>query len=158
MSLAATAALAVLAFSGCDADPSIGLSANRGSSIYLKNCASCHGSDGSSPLAMVPPLIGSEWVVGRPMPLVAILLDGLRSPGTAGDENYRGVMPAWRDVLKDEQIADVLNFLRVQSGVGVEVSPELVSGLREKAEHRHAFWTPAELREAAVLIGRDETD
>lgn len=103
-------------------------------------------------MAGVPPLVGSDWVVGAHPPLIAMLLDGLGSPGKAAGEGYRGVMPAWRDVLDDQQIADVLNYVRMQSGVkDEEVSPESVARLRQIMEHRHAFWTAEELRESSVL-------
>ncbi len=87
VSAAIFAVMSMGLISGCDADPSLGVSASRGSSIYLKQCASCHGADGASPMGGVPPLFGSEWVVGAPGPLTAILLDGLKGPG-------EGVMPA----------------------------------------------------------------
>ncbi len=146
-SSAVIAIVVVVALNGCGSDHSSGASVGRGAGVYSKNCASCHGPYGRSPLAMVPPLIGSERIMGPSLPLIAILLDGLKSPGEADDSHYRGVMPAWRDVLDDAQIADVLNYLRSESGEdGDDVLPSAVSEFRQVTEHRHAFWTPDELR------------
>lgn len=132
---------------GCDSGSSAGLSASRGAGIYLKSCANCHGSDERSALAAVPPLEGSNRIAGPPSPLVAILLDGLNGPVTVRGERYRGIMPAWRDVLDDSQIADVLNYLRQQAGMAEGmILPEMVAVLRESTEHRHKFWTEIELQ------------
>jgi mono/diheme cytochrome c family protein len=81
-----------------------------GQSLYINNCASCHGIDarGGGPAADTTPVL--------PPPLTG--------PGshlddhTDGDMHYfiaygmPGGMPAWQGRLTDEQIWHIVNFLR----------------------------------------------
>lgn len=138
-----------VAFPGCKQRPQRGTEAIRGAAIYMEKCAVCHGQDGLSPLPSCPPLRDSEWLAGRSEPLIAIVLDGLRGPLVVKGNTFNGLMPAWRDVLSDEEIASVLNFLRLQWSTSDElISSSEIADMRKKTGRRQAFWTDGELRSA----------
>ncbi len=143
------AAMVSVAFPGCKQRPQRGTEAIRGAAIYMEKCAVCHGQDGLSPLPSCPPLRDSEWLAGRNEPLIAIVLDGLCGPLVVKGNTYNGLMPAWRDVLSDEEIASVLNFLRLQWSTSDKlISASETAELRKKTKMRQTFWTDSELREA----------
>ncbi|UCH52185.1 MAG: c-type cytochrome, partial [Pseudomonadota bacterium] len=90
----------------------------RGRGIFLENCAFCHAPDAS----------GRNWIgsflIPRPrdltdaairqrdwQSLVHVIADGL--PGTS--------MPAWRHVLTDNQISDVVAYLQRRRSAPAEV-------------------------------------
>jgi mono/diheme cytochrome c family protein len=86
-------------------------------------CASCHQATGLGDGVNIPPLAGSEWVIGTQPEEIArlsrILLHGLAGPVTVKGKLYPGganVMPAWGGELKDEQIAAVLTYIRQEWG------------------------------------------
>ena len=93
-----------------------------GAEIYQGQCVSCHQADGEGAGAY-PALAGSDRVLGEPDELVAFVLNG------------RGVMPAFRNVLDDEQLAAVLSHVRSSFGNEAEaIEPELVAELRAETE------------------------
>jgi alcohol dehydrogenase (quinone), cytochrome c subunit len=87
-----------------------------GARIYLDNCAACHRPDGVGYEQVFPRLAGNP-VVQAPSPqsLIAIVLDGSQTPRTARAP-AQFTMPhfAWR--LSDNDVADVVNFIRTSWG------------------------------------------
>ncbi len=88
-----------------------------GEQKYQTICAACHGANGQGqPAQNIPPLDGSEWVVGDQASaarLSRILLYGLNGPITVSGRRYNGaVMPQQGNVLKDYEIAGVLMYIR----------------------------------------------
>lgn len=87
-----------------------------GEAKYRNICASCHKDDGNGdPSQGVPPLAGSEWVVGAeatPARLSRILLYGLHQPITVKGRQYNGVMPSQGGSMKNFEIASVITFVR----------------------------------------------
>jgi mono/diheme cytochrome c family protein len=79
-------------------------------------CASCHQPSGQgNPGQNIPPLDGSEWVVGDQASaarLSRIVLYGLSGPINVKGRTYNGVMPNQGNVLKDYEIAGVLTYIR----------------------------------------------
>lgn len=119
-----------------------------GRRVYVNNCQVCHQRDGQGLTGQYPPVAGSEWVLaGNPDRLVRILLDGLSGPVRVRDRQYNNVMPAWRDLLNDQQIAAVLTFIRQEwENAADPVSAEDVHALRETTQtQRGRMWTEAEL-------------
>ena len=128
-----------------------GVNLNHGAGIYFEKCATCHGPDGTPTTPTYPPLRESEWLRVHAAPLIAIVLDGATGNFEVGGKTYRGVMPAWRDVLDDAQIAAVLSFIRTEFGDGASpVSAGDVAALRERTKDRRKFWTQEELRAFAA--------
>jgi mono/diheme cytochrome c family protein len=120
-----------------------------GERIYANNCASCHQASGQGIPGAFPPVVASEWVTGAPETLTRILLHGLHGPIEVAGNVYDGAMPAWQDLLKDEEIAAVATYLRqLGSNSAPPVSVEEVSTLRALHADRTAMWTADELIQA----------
>ena len=86
-----------------------------GQSIYNTFCVSCHQSDGKGDSARFPPLAGADWVTGDKERLIDLLINGLQGEIEVNGLIYDGVMPHHK-FLKDEQIADVLTYIRTNFG------------------------------------------
>lgn len=103
-----------------------------GKVVYENNCLSCHQANGQGVPGVFPPLVGSEWVVGSPETLVQIILYGLQGPLQVAGTNYNGAMPAWKDVLRTEEIAAVATYIRQLAPNRSEaVSPQLVTQIKQ---------------------------
>jgi mono/diheme cytochrome c family protein len=127
-----------------------------GERIYANNCASCHQASGQGIPGAFPPVVPSEWVTGAPETLTRILLHGLQGPIEVAGQVYNGAMPAWKDLLKDEEIAAVATYLRqLGANSAPAVSVEEVSTLRARHSDRTTMWTADELMqvEAAATDG-----
>lgn len=85
-----------------------------GLAIYKQYCLTCHQVDGGGVPNMNPPLRGTDWVNGDKARLIGVLLKGLQNVEVEG-EPYDNVMPA-HDFLSDQQIADVLTYIRSNFG------------------------------------------
>jgi mono/diheme cytochrome c family protein len=120
-----------------------------GERIYANNCASCHQASGQGIPGAFPPVVASEWVTGAPETLARILLHGMQGPIEVAGQVYNGVMPAWKDLLKDEEIAAVATYLRqLGSNSAAPVSVEEVRMLRTRHTERTTMWTADELIQA----------
>jgi len=80
-----------------------------GSTVYDTYCAACHGPDGKSDLipGLAPPLVNSPVMQGPTEAIGMTMLHGVQPDGT-----YTGVMVGWAALLSDDQIADVLTYVR----------------------------------------------
>ena len=87
----------------------------KGKEVYNKYCLACHQSDGGGVPRMNPPLIGTEYVNGNKQRVIGIVLKGLNSPLEINGETYENPM-ASHAFLKDQQIADVLTYVRSSFG------------------------------------------
>ncbi|MCA9099349.1 MAG: hypothetical protein KDA36_13225, partial [Planctomycetaceae bacterium] len=98
-----------------------------------------------------PPLVGSPWVNGSEERLVKMALHGMWGPLTVNGKTYdpsRGVPPmtAFKNLLKDEELAAVLTFVRNTWGnASSTISPETVKRVRAETSDRSRFWNPDEL-------------
>jgi mono/diheme cytochrome c family protein len=102
-----------------------------GAAIYLANCDVCHGSNGLGYRAAFPALAGNPVVLGdNPTSLINIVLDGSRRPVTQTSPSAL-VMPSLAWKLNDQQVADVLTFIRTSWGNDAgAVTPDQVANLR----------------------------
>jgi putative heme-binding domain-containing protein len=124
-----------------------------GAEIYQResHCATCHLPHGKGNANVYPPLVGSPWVNGSEDRLIKMTLHGLWGKMTVNGKTYdpsRGVPPmtAFRSLLKDEELAAVLTFVRNSWGNQASpVSPASVSRVREQTISRTTFWKPEEL-------------
>ena len=87
-------------------------SASDGAVVYINNCSSCHQPDGTGIPGAFPPLAANAAVTGSPVAAIAIVKDGLEGRIVVDGHVYSGIMPRWNGVLTDEQIADVLTYIR----------------------------------------------
>ena len=132
---------ALSAFLACDQPPQE-LQAKGGEQIYAKLCSSCHAPDGRSLATLAPPLAGHAVRMlqkGGRSHLIRIVLNGMAGPIEVGGRKYDAVMTPLR-YLKDQQVADVLNFVLTSWGNGSLLSPD------------HQPFTPDEVRKERVPV------
>lgn len=98
--------------------------ASDGQSLYLENCASCHGEnlegepnwrtqkdDGTLP---APPHdeTGHTWHHGDRLLFEYTKLGGAQAMAARGLTGFKSGMPAFEDVLTDEDIHSILDYIR----------------------------------------------
>jgi mono/diheme cytochrome c family protein len=95
----------------------------HGATIYLGACAACHGADGKGQPPFMPPLAGNPAVLdSNASSLINLVLNGAEPLVVKGvPDAYR--MPQFRVQLTDEQIADVLSFVRSVWGNNAQPVP-----------------------------------
>lgn len=121
-----------------------------GQQVFRKNCQACHQADGRGMPNAFPPIVGSEWVTGSEETVLHIILGGLQGPITVAGAAYSGAMPAWRDVLSDDEIAAVATYIRQWAPNNASgLTPEAVTRLRQASADRRGPWTATELQESA---------
>jgi cytochrome c6 len=87
----ATALLAQTAFAG---DPFVG------AQIYNERCALCHGANGKAVIAGTPDFLYTNLLSKPDYELKTFIKAG------------KGIMPAFQGVLKDQEILDVISYIR----------------------------------------------
>lgn len=113
-----------------------------GKPVYMNNCATCHQATGLGVPGAFPPLAGSEWVAGNEERIIRIVLHGLQGPIKVAGNDYNNVMAPLGTVLKDEQIANVLSYIRSEWGNSApEVLPETVAKVRAETATHTGYWT-----------------
>ena len=89
----------------------------RGKSVYEVYCLACHQPDGSGVENMNPPLVKTKWVLGDKKVLAKIVLKGLKGGEIDIDgDQFHNPMPPQESVLTDQEIADVLTYVRNSFG------------------------------------------
>lgn len=103
-----------------------------GEKVYKQYCISCHQADGGGVPNMNPPLINTTYVLGDKERLIKIVLKGLNENIEIDGETFTNPMPAL-SILKDQQIADVLTYVRNSFGNKASaVSASEVKAVRAK--------------------------
>jgi mono/diheme cytochrome c family protein len=104
----------------------------RGSRVYLDNCNACHRSDGSGAKQTFPNLVKNEAVNAKdPISLIHIVLAGGATPSTQTALSAFA-MPEFGWRLSDEEVADVLSFIRGSWGNhAAAVSPDEIGRARK---------------------------
>jgi mono/diheme cytochrome c family protein len=102
-----------------------------GEAIFADACSACHLSQGAGQPRLFPPLAGDASVQSQDgMTLIRIVLQGSRSPSTA-DKPTPHTMPAFGWKLNDQQVADVLTYIRNSWGnEGKQIDAADVRALR----------------------------
>ncbi len=102
----------------------------RGKKVYETYCLACHQADGTGVPRLNPPLVKTSFVLGDKKMLIGIVLNGLDEEIEIDGEVYNNVM-ASHDFLKDQEIADVLTFVRNSFGNKASaISPAEVAAVR----------------------------
>lgn len=122
-----------------------------GKRVYSQNCAVCHQANGEGVAGQFPPLAGSEWVLSQDWHgdnhIVKIVLNGFQGVVTVKGKQYNNVMAPWGKVLKDDQIAAVITYIRNEWGNQAPPVPaEFVAKIREETKDRTEPWTQKELQ------------
>jgi len=123
----------------------------RGKRVYQTYCQVCHQANGQGTPGQFPPLAGSEWVLAKsPNRIINLLLNGGQGQIEVKGQIYgSATMPAWKDWLKNEDIAAVLTFIRQNQDWGnfaSEVSPTQVQTVRNEIAGRSEPFTAEELK------------
>jgi mono/diheme cytochrome c family protein len=115
--------------------------------VYASLCVACHQEDGQGREKIAPSLVGSVLALAPPAVTARILLNGKEGPV--------GLMPALGTVLTDEQIADVLTYVRRQWGnAGPPVEAATIKETRALTTGRTRPWTNEELLELSKGEGK----
>ncbi|WP_049620627.1 c-type cytochrome [Frateuria defendens] len=104
-----------------------------GTQTFMARCSACHGPDGRGQGQWIPPLAGSASSMAKEnaSSINATLNGSGRVVASGIPDAYR--MPSYRNQLSDQEIADVLTFVRTSWGNrGGTVKPEDVKNLRER--------------------------
>ena len=118
----------------------------KGRTIYATLCAACHQPHGFGLDGLAPPLVDSEWVLGKPDILARIVMHGLAGPVKVSGRTYNLAMPPLPQ-LTDEDIAGVLTYLRREwEHNGSPVETKAVTAIREQNKGRMMMWTEEELK------------
>jgi mono/diheme cytochrome c family protein len=111
---------------------------DAGRDVYENICQTCHQPDGRGQDKLAANLIGSLLALAPAEIPVRIVLGGKDGP--------IGLMPPVGQTLSDEQIADVLTYVRREWGqTGTPVDPSTVAAVRASTTGRTRPWTNAEL-------------
>ncbi len=115
----------------------------HGKNLFMANCSPCHQSSGLGVAGQFPPIAGSEWVNAKsPARIIRGVLCGLQGPIMVKNQLYNNVMVPWKDTLKDQDIADVLLFIRKNKEWGndaSDVTAEEVATIRAEVKDHAAF-------------------
>jgi mono/diheme cytochrome c family protein len=115
---------------------SLKTSIERGKTVYVQRCMVCHQQDGGGVPHLNPPVDGSSSVKGKDKSkLISILLKGMSDRVEIDGEYYSNNMASHAD-LSDQQIADVLNYIRNNwsNKVPTPVTPAEVKSVRAKTK------------------------
>lgn len=107
----------------------------NGERLYQNACAACHEAGSGPTLFGAKPLLGlnTNLHAATPDNLVQVILNGIQAP--ANDE--LGYMPGFKDSLDDQQIADLIDYLRERFAPEEKhwpVDMTMISRLREHAQ------------------------
>jgi mono/diheme cytochrome c family protein/lysophospholipase L1-like esterase len=121
------------------------------------HCATCHQANGKGLDPAFPPLVGTPWVTGSEERMIKIALHGIHGKIEVNGKVYdpeKGVPPmtAFGSILKDDEVAAVLTYVRNSWGnKAAPVLPETVKKVREANKDRDMIWKPEELLKAHPL-------
>ena len=96
----------------------------RGQNVYNQACLVCHQVNGSGVPMMYPPIQESEIIAGDHEKLIKLVLEGMSGPIEIKGEQYNSTMPPQKDILNDQQISDLLTFLRRSFGNSADAISE----------------------------------
>ena len=122
----------------------------RGKALYdgKAACFGCHGHDGEGINSMGPPLVNSEWVIGKPDILAKVLLHGLMGPITVDNKQYNTgmIMPGFAQSLSDNELARIAVYIRNNWGNKAHVfGGNFFTKVRKQTSDRQMPYTEAEL-------------
>jgi len=106
-------------------------SIQRGQDVYMTNCMSCHMINGQGVAGVYPPLAGEDSLMADVNLNIDIILKGQKGEVMVNGQQYNTDMPS-QEYLSDEQIADVLNYVRNTWGNKAEmITSEQVKAQRD---------------------------
>ncbi len=108
------ARLAAADLTTISADPELqSYARNAGAAVFRTNCSQCHGS-GAAGAKGYPNLLDDDWLWGGDIEAIAYSVrHGIRNET---DEARYSEMPAFGDILSEEEIAQVVSYVMKLSG------------------------------------------
>ena len=91
-------------------DDTLKESMKRGEEVYATNCSSCHMPNGEGLEGAFPPVAKTDYVKDHKR-AINIILEGQEGEITVNGKKYNVPMAALSH-LSDQQVADVLNYIR----------------------------------------------
>jgi len=105
-------------------------SIERGKEVYNAQCITCHMEKGEGIEGVFPPVAKSDYLMADKDRSIRQILQGASGEMTVNGKTYNGEMPAID--LTDEQVSDVLNYVRNSWGnKGPAVTPAEVKAQRK---------------------------
>lgn len=106
-------------------------SIERGKEAYTTYCQNCHMEDGKGQEGVFPPLAKSDFLKKPAKDMIDNTLKGQSGETIVNGQKYNAVMPA-QDYLTDDQVADILNYVRNSWGnkSAVAITPAMVKKAR----------------------------
>jgi len=84
--------------------------------LYMQKCMSCHRADGQAYAPYIPPLAGNSAVMDPdPSSLINVTLNGTQRIVVGGIPDAYW-MPRFRNMLSDQEVADVVTMMRTSWG------------------------------------------
>lgn len=114
-------------------DKTLKESIKRGEEVYATNCITCHMGKGEGMEGSFPPLAKADYIAKDKTGKASIgaILNGMSDEITVNGIKYNSIMPS-QSYLSDEQIADVLNYVRNSWGnKGKAITPAMVKAERK---------------------------
>ena len=88
--------------------------------------------------------------------IVKIVLHGFQGQATVKGQQYNNVMAPWGKVLKDDQVAAVLTYVRNEWGNKASpINKDFVAKIREQNKDRTEAWTQKELQAIGRVLVRE---
>ncbi|MFD1384795.1 c-type cytochrome [Rhodanobacter aciditrophus] len=99
---------------------------------YEVNCSACHGLEGEGIQGMAPAFTNNNVIrADDPTNLIHAMLKGVRAAHTETVQTAAG-MPSFAWKMNDQQVADILNYVRNSWGnTAIEVTADQVGSMRE---------------------------
>lgn len=120
----------------------------NGKSLFIQNCASCHGSDAQGIKGIFPPLLNSKWVTENKSVPIRILLNGLSGKVEVHGETYKGSMPSFKARLSAAEITSILNYIRsLYKEEFPKITQEDVITIGKNYKDRVQPWNASDLKE-----------
>jgi cytochrome c oxidase cbb3-type subunit 2 len=107
----------------------------KGKALFTANCAACHQAGGEGLPGAFPALKGNAAINDAdPTTHIRVVIHGLQG-ASVGGVVYSSPMPAFGDMLSDDDIVDIINYERSSWGNrGAPVSAERVAAERGKTK------------------------
>ncbi|WP_137165430.1 c-type cytochrome [Salinimonas lutimaris] len=111
--------------------------------VYEVNCAACHGVEGEGIRGIVPSFAGNTAMqADDPTNLIHVMLRGGRAAYTSTARTAAG-MPSFAWKMNDQQIAEILNYVRNNWGnQASNVTTDQVKTMRKELNARQQLSTP----------------
>lgn len=128
---------------------------DQGSRVYIRTCVSCHEPRGEGKIGRYPTLVKTPWVLDDKETPIRIVLLGISGPIEVDGQRYDGYMPNLGVTLSDENIANVLTFVRSSWGNDAPpISADDVARVRASLGDRTEPWKGGDELLEAKKAGR----